>query len=146
MKNVFLGTSFSGHVNYETGEVNPDFRAKVELMLVALRSKDFDVFCAVEHEGWVISDIPPEVGVREDLARIDESDAMLAYLPPDILSEGLQFELGYALNSGKPTILATELGTKIGYFNQGVVNLGLVKHIVFDSPESLATQIVDVIN
>ncbi|HSH18705.1 MAG TPA: nucleoside 2-deoxyribosyltransferase [Candidatus Saccharimonadales bacterium] len=143
MNRLFLGTSFSGHVNYETGEVNPDYRKKIEDVIDALRTVgNFMVFCAVEHEQWVIAnDISPEVGVEKDLAEIDESDAMLALLPTGLISAGLQYEIGYADARGRRVLLATETGTELAYFNQGAVNLGRATHIEYDSPESLATQV-----
>jgi hypothetical protein len=143
MNRLFLGTSFSGHVNYETGEVNPDYRKKVEDVLAALRTiGHYTVFCAVEHENWVIDkDIPPEVGVQKDLAEIDESDVVLALLPTGLISGGLQWEMADAARSGKPVLMATEAGSELAYFNQGVVNLGLAAHIEYDSPESLVAQV-----
>lgn len=143
MKRLFLGTSFSGHVDYETGRVNPEYRRQVEVMIEALRKTgEFTVFCAVEHEGWVVaSDVPPEVGVKKDLAEIDESDVMLAVLPTGLISGGLQYEIGYAEAKGKKVVLASEVGAKLAYFNQGAVNLGRVAHLEYDSPDSLAAQV-----
>lgn len=143
MSQVFLATSFSGHVNYETGEVKPDYREKIEAIINALRTVGgFTVFCAVEHENrLIISDSPPEVGVKKDLAEIDNSDLVLAVLTAGVISEGLQYEVGYADGKVKKVILATEAGSKLAYFNQGAANLGRVAHIEYDSPESLAKQV-----
>jgi len=65
MSRLFLATSFSGHVDYETGVISPDYRHNIESILASLRETGgFTVFCAVEDEGWTISaDTPPEVGV-----------------------------------------------------------------------------------
>lgn len=143
MSRLFLGTSFSGHVDFETGQINPDYRKHVEGMIDALRTiGGFTVFCAVEHEGWVIAtDVPPEVGVEKDLAEIDNSDVMLALLPTGMISGGLQYEIGYAEGKGKKVVLASEVGSELAYFNQGAVNLGRVAHLEYDSPESLAEQV-----
>lgn len=71
MKKLFLGTSFSGHVDYKTGQVDGDFRAKIEEILKEIRkSGDLEVFCAVEYEGWVISEISPGEGAKKDLEEI----------------------------------------------------------------------------
>ena len=139
MNRIFLATSFSGHVDYETGEVNPDYREKVEVAINTLRAVGgFTVFCAAEYENWIIaSDVPPELGVEKDLAEIDESDVMLALLPTGLISAGLQYEVGYAEAKGKIVVLATESGTELAYFNQGAVNLGRVKHVEYNSPTNL---------
>ena len=138
MNRLFLATSFSGHVNYETGEVNTDYREKVEAVI--------DTFCAVEHENWIIAnDIPPEVGVEKDLAEIDESDVVLALLPTGLISAGLQYEVGYADAKGKQVVLATESGSELVYFNQGAVNLGRVAHIEYESPENLVANMQQIL-
>jgi len=142
MKRLFLATSFSGHVNYETGEVNPDYRQEVEAVINALRTDGFTVFCAVEHEKWIIAkDILPEVGVKKDLAEIDESDVVIALLPVGLISAGLQYEVGYADAKGKKVILATELGSELAFFNQGAANIGRVAHVEYESPENLVAKI-----
>ncbi len=143
MSKLFLATSFSGHVNYETGEVNADYRHLVEVVIDTLRTVGgFIVFCAVEHENWIItSDAAPEVGVEKDLGEIDESDVVLALLPTGLISAGLQYEVGYADAKGKMVILATESGSELAYFNQGAANLGRVAHVEYESPENLVVNI-----
>lgn len=147
MNKVFLGTSFSGHVDYKTGQVNMDYRKHVEEILEALRTiGSFVVFCAVEHEGWVIAThTPPEVGVKKDLNEIDNSDILLALLPTDLISAGLQYEIGYADAKGKQILLATETGSELAYFNQGAVNLGHASHFEYESPDSLAQHVFSLV-
>lgn len=147
MNRLFLATSFSGHINYETGEVNTDYREKVELVIEALRNAGgFTVFCAIEHENWIIaSDIPPEIGVEKDLAEIDESDIVLGLLPTGLISAGLQYEVGYADAKGKQVVLAIESGSELTYFNQGAANLGRVAHIEYESPENLVANMRQVL-
>jgi len=141
MKNLFLATSFSGQVDYETGQVKPEFRKSIEKILEALRNVGgFAVFCAVEHEGWIISDAPPEEGVKKDLQEIDKSDVFLA-LVHDAVSGGVQYEIGYADGTGKSVFIATPEDTNLIYFNQGAANLGRVTHLEYASPELLATQV-----
>lgn len=141
MKRLFVATSFSGHVDYETGQVNPEFRKSIEETLDALRSVGgFAVFCAVEYEGWVISDVPPEVGVEKDLEEIEKCDVFLALLHGAV-SAGVQYETGYADAKEKQVIVATPSDTNLSYFNQGAVNLGRSKHVRYDSPELLAAQV-----
>ena len=119
---IFLATSFSGKVD-ETGAVLPEFRKLLEWLLSALRQTGHEVHCAVESEGWVISDLDPEVGATEDLSIIDGADCFIGLLSNNI-SAGLQFELGYAVHAGKKVIFIPEANTKLGWFNQGVVNAG----------------------
>lgn len=143
MYKLFLGTSFSGHIDYETGQVEHEYKMHVEEILTALRSIDsITVFCAVEQEKWHIdSSDTPETGVKVDLIEIENSDVILALLPSGIISSGLQYEIGYAEAKGKQVVLASEVHEKLSYFNQGVVNLGRVLHVEFSSPLSLAEQV-----
>lgn len=141
VKRLFLAVSFSGKVNYETGEVLPEHRAFVESVLESLRGiGQFTVFCAVEHEGWKIKNEPPEVGVKKDLTEIDASDVFVA-LVDESPSAGVQFETGYAVAKGKRTIIASDTATKLAYFNEGVTNLGLAEYVLFDHAQSLASSI-----
>lgn len=141
MKTIFLATSFSGKVNYDTGEVLPEFREFIEGVLTELRKRGgVEVFCAIEHEGWKIADEPPEVGVQKDLAEIDKADVLLAVVG-DTPSAGVQFEIGYAVAKGKRLVLATDAQTKLAYFNDGVVGLGRADLVVYKDAQSLAGQL-----
>lgn len=141
MTRIFLATSFSGKVNYDTGEVLPEFRGFIEGVLAELRKQaDTEVFCAIEHEGWKITDEPPEVGVQKDLAAIDKADVLLA-LVDETPSAGVQFEIGYAVAKGKRVVLATEAQTKLAYFNDGVVGMGGAELVVYGAAEDIAAQI-----
>jgi hypothetical protein len=141
MKKVFLSTSFSGKVNEMTGEVLPEFRKEIEGILEALRkSGDLDVFCAVEDEGWSIDNTPPEVGVKHDIERVDTSDVLIA-LVEDVISAGVQFELGYAVAKGKQVILASAMNAKVAYFNQGVVSNGMMTLVTYDNVATLVKQL-----
>ena len=72
MNRLFLATSFSGHVNYETGEVNPDYREKVEAVIDTLRTVGgFTVFCAVEHENWIIASDVPDTLIGKKVISLD---------------------------------------------------------------------------
>lgn len=140
-KKLFVATSFSGKVDYETGKVLPEFRIEVEAILVALRAiEGLFVFCAVEHEGWRMSNDPPEIGVRNDLIEIDKADALLALLL-DRPSEGVQYEMGYAAAKGKPVIVSTSADLKLGYFNQGLASLESVNHMHYSDPMMLTEQV-----
>ncbi len=146
MTNLFVCTSFSGHVNYETRCVNPDYRESIASILDAIRSVGkLSVFCAIEHEGWIVSDKSAGLGVKKDLDELDKSDAVLALPPAGIVSGGLQYEMGYADGKGKQLIVATEQGVELAYFNEGIVELGRAEHIIYDGGAMLAQQVSDIV-
>ena len=142
---LFFATSFSSKVNYGTGLVLPEFRVYVSDLLNALREiGGFSVFCAAEYEGWKIGDEPAHVGVAKDLEEIKKNDIFLA-LESERPSWGVSYELGEARTLGKHAILASPKGQKLGYFAQGVVDLGLIPHISFSGAQDLATQVKAII-
>lgn len=142
MKKVFLSTSFSHVTDYRTGTVQPEFRKSIESILQSLRKEaGVQVFCAMEDEGWKLGgDEPPEIGVKHDIAVIDDADILLA-LVHDQPSVGVQFEIGYMVAQGKPVILAMQAGTQLAYFNQGLVSAGMVTLITYDDAKSLSRQL-----
>jgi len=118
----------------------PEYQAFVTQILESLRKEEGDVFCAVEFEGWKVSETPPEISLTKDLEEIDGADVLLA-LVHDRPSVGVQFELGYAVAKGKRVIIARSSRDDLSYFNQGIVGAGLVTHISYDSNEALLTQL-----
>jgi nucleoside 2-deoxyribosyltransferase len=142
MKKVFLATSFSGKVDMHTGQVLPAFRAVIENLLRELRKDDVcEVFCAVEHEGWMIANnVPPEVGVQKDLQAIEDAEVVVA-LMDNQPSAGVQFELGYAAAKGKQIVVAHHAGEKLAYFNQGAVSFGLMTQLAYETSEALIGQL-----
>lgn len=124
---VFVSCSFSSKVNYETGQVDPEYRDYIEGILKQVRGLGLTAFCAIEYENWQIADEPPEVGVNVDLDTIDVSDRLLVLLGRD-KSDGRSDEQGYARGIGKPVFFLREPGTdSLSYWNQGLVNSGRVK-------------------
>lgn len=142
-KRIFLATSFSTKVS-DDGKVLPEFREHLEGIINTLKDAGFEVFCAAQKEGWNISQQPPEVGLEEDISEIDKSDILLALLQEDV-SAGVQFEIGYCVGTGKQVIIATKKGADLKYFNQGIVNLGLVKHTAYADAEELAGKVADIV-
>lgn len=141
-RRLFLSTSFTVHVDDKTGMVKPEFKAEVEQVIAALRTIDnLIVFCAVEHEGWVISKEPPEVSIKKDLSKIKKADLVVALLPSGASTGGVQFEIGAAYALGKKVLVATKSDAKLGFFNQGAVNLGYIEHLRYKNTASLAEQI-----
>jgi hypothetical protein len=135
---VFVTCSFSGKVNYDTGEVDMAYRQYIAGVLQEIRDLGLTVFCAIEHEGWRIGQDPPEVGVNTDLGTIDAADQLLVLLTGE-KSEGSSYEAGYAARAGKPVsfMLGPDAG-ELSYWNQGLVNSGRVKLIA--SPHELLTR------
>jgi nucleoside 2-deoxyribosyltransferase len=140
MSKLFLSTSFSSQVDLETGEVHADFRKKIQAIIDELAGAGFKVFCAVEHEGWVINNQAPEIGINKDLEQIDSSDVFVALLH-DSISAGVQFETGYAVGKGKKVFVTTACDDKLAYFNQGAATAGKVTHILYDDPKLLAQEV-----
>jgi nucleoside 2-deoxyribosyltransferase len=146
MKRVFLSTSFSSQVSYDTGEVLPAFRTALEGVLKALRQQpDMEVFCAIEDEGWKITTTPSDKGVAKDISEVEHADVLVA-LMEDKPSAGVQFEIGYAVAKGKQVVLAAKAGEQLAYFNQGLVGAGLVTYVAYDDAASLATQLPIAVN
>jgi nucleoside 2-deoxyribosyltransferase len=142
MRRIFLSTSFTAQVNYRTGVIHPEFKESIKQITAALRNiDDFTVFCAVEYEGWVVSKEPPEVSIKKDLAEIKKADLIVALVTAGDPSGGVQFEMGVACALGKKVFAATQPGTELNFFNQGVVNLGHIEHLRYEDPPSLARQI-----
>ena len=143
---VFLSTSFSGQVNTSTGRIQLGYQAFLEHFLTGVRQAfTGELYCALEAEAWEISEDPAEVGVQNDLIKIDESDVLLA-LMYDKSSVGAQFEVGYAVAKGKRVIIASALDVPLAYFNQGAVSLGLASAITYDSADSLIQNVVVALN
>lgn len=139
-RRVFFATSFSGHVDYETGEVHEDFRERLQELLITLRSAGFDMYCAVESEGWKIASETPGKGMARNFAEIDKCDVFLA-LVDKAGSDGRGVEIEHAYNEGKQVILITGSGEELGWVMQELVALGRVQHIHYDQYEDLAKQL-----
>ncbi len=134
---VFLATSFSGKLDAITGEMVPEYREFIEQLLAGLRKvPGCEVFCASEDEGWRISEALPEIGVKGDLDELEQTDVLFA-LMHDKPSAGVQFELGYAVAKGKRVIVALAADEPLAYYNQGIVSMGLMTEITYDSIDSL---------
>lgn len=132
---IFLSCSFSTKVDYNTGEVLLEFRRELESILGALRVAGHTVFAAIEDEDWKIGNKPPKVGAQVDINQINKSDVLLALLH-DSPSAGVQWEIGYANALKIPVFIASQDGSKLAYWNQGLVGLKLVEQIDYDVTDS----------
>jgi nucleoside 2-deoxyribosyltransferase len=143
---VFLSTSFSGQINPVSDHIQLEYQAFLEHILTGVRQAyTGEVYCALEAEGWELSEEPAEVGVQSDLTKIDESDVLLALIS-DKPSAGVQFEIGYAAAKGKRVIIASGADVPLAYINQGAVSLGLASAITYDTPDSLIQNVVVALN
>lgn len=120
---IFLAIAYSSQVNYETGEVFPEYKQEVENTIDTITAIGHEVFCALKADQYRINDSDPAAAFKLDEKKIKESDALLAVLASKT-SEGVQTEIGMAIALGKTVILAHEADQKLGWFNQAIVKAG----------------------
>jgi hypothetical protein len=138
---IFFATSFSGHVDYETGEVQEDFRKRIENLLTALRNVGkFAVHCSVESEDWKISQKVPGDSMAENFANIKTSPIFLA-LVDSVGSDGRGVEIEHAYNSGSRVFLATGPGEELGWVMKEIVAMGRAEHIAYEESEELVEEL-----
>jgi nucleoside 2-deoxyribosyltransferase len=131
---LFLSTSFSHKIDYDTGEVLPEFRREIEQMLAAVRAAGHEVFAAVEREGWKLSDEPPEACAEFDIKQLDEADALLAILH-DRASAGVQWEMGYADGLGKKVYVVQEDEDSMEYWNRALEGMGRITRLPYSQAD-----------
>lgn len=122
---VFVAASYSSKVNYDTGEVFPEYKDWLERTLVTLESYGHEVFCALRADEYKINDASPAEAYRLDVGEIDCADAMLAILS-EKASEGVSTEMGMAIALGKKIIAAYEDPAHIRYFNDAMIQAGVM--------------------
>lgn len=144
MKNIFFATSFSGHVDYDTGVVHDDFRERLQELLTALRGSGCEVYCAVEAEAWRIASETPGVGMSRNFTEIEKRDVFLA-LVDKVGSDGRGVEVEHAYNAGRQVVLATGPGEELGWVMQELVALGRARHFAYERPEDLVKQLAAVV-
>ncbi|MCL2451947.1 nucleoside 2-deoxyribosyltransferase [Candidatus Saccharibacteria bacterium] len=125
---VFVATSYSSQVNYETGEVYPEYREYLERQFSVIESAGGEVFSAVRHDGYRINDTSPAEAFRVDLDEIKKCDVFIAFLNSKI-SAGVQTEIGIALTMGKKILLARPADVKSEYFNDALIHAGVAEGI-----------------
>lgn len=126
---IFVGTSYSTKVNYDTGEVFPEFQVWLENILLILEQAGRETFCAMRADGYKINDADPAKAFFLDMEHIQESDAMLMFTD-DHISAGLQVEIGVGAALKKKVILAHLPEHKLAYFNAAMVQSGTVKELL----------------
>lgn len=125
---IFVATSYSSKVNYETGEVFAEYRDWLEGILTTLESTGHSVFCALRADGYKINDADPAMAFQLDMDNINTSDVLFAILTHKV-SAGVQTEVGAAIALGKAVILAKEDDVKSEWFNVAMQKAGVVDEI-----------------
>ncbi len=123
---IFIASSYSSKVNFETGQVQPEYRQWLEGIIDLLENQGHEVFAAIRKDNYKINNQDPASACRLDIARIKESDVLLALLTSGV-SGGVQTEVGIAVALGKKVILAHEPEQQLSYFNAAMVKAGVVK-------------------
>lgn len=131
---VFVATSYSSKVNYDTGEVFPEYKQWLENILTMLEQAGHEPFCALRADQYKINDEDPAKAFFLDMEHIQASDVILVLLD-DHVSAGVQVEIGVGVALKKNVILAHLPEHKPAYFNAAMVQSGTVKEVLlpFDS-------------
>lgn len=120
---IFVAASYSSKVNYETGEVVPDYRDWLESVLDTLEGFGHTVFCALRVDKYKIDSGDPAGAFNLDIRQLRSSDALIA-LVDDKASTGVQTEVGYALALGKMVVFAHESNSELSWFNKAIIRAG----------------------
>jgi ABC-type branched-subunit amino acid transport system ATPase component len=131
---VFVAASYSSKVNYDTGEVFPEYKEWLENILTALERQGHQVTCALREDNYRINDADPAGAAKDVITWVQASDAMLALLS-DKISGGVQTEIGMCVAWNKKVVLAHEPAHDLGYFNDALVKAGLVHELMLPLDE-----------
>lgn len=130
MKRIFIATSYSSKVDYETGKVHDDYKVWLESQLVMFESQGFEVFCALRVDGYRINNEDPASAYNLDTKEIKKSDILVALLS-DHVSSGVQTEIGFALALDKKVILVHSKEVNLSWFNKSIISAGRATEIVY---------------
>jgi len=126
---IFVATSYSSQVNYETGEVFPEYKEWLEDNLTLLEKLGHTVFCALRADEYKINDADPAEAFSLDEAEIEKADALIAFVT-DKVSAGVQTEVGMAIAQKKLVVIAHLAEHALAYFNQAIVSAGQANEAV----------------
>lgn len=126
--NIFVAASYSTQVNYETGEVFPEYKEWLEENLSTIEGLGHTVFCALRADQYRINDADPAAAFRLDIEQIEASDALLALVDTKV-SAGVQTEVGYALALGKQVVLGHSPDVELAWFNKAIIKAGQAKAV-----------------
>lgn len=124
--NIFVSASYSSKVNYDTGEVFPEYKEWLENILTLIEDQGHTVFCALRADQYRINDADPADAFSLDMKHIRESEVILALLS-DKVSAGVQTEIGVGVALGKIVIIAHTPEDELAYFNAAMVKAGVVQ-------------------
>lgn len=127
--NIFVAASYSSEVNYETGEVNPEYQAWLENNLDRLEKLGHTVFCALRADQYKINDTDPAEAFRLDEEEIEKADGLLAFVT-DKPSPGVQTEIGIAIAARKRIVIAHLPEHPLAYFNNAVIRAGKASELI----------------
>lgn len=130
---IFVAASYSSQVNYETGEVLPEYKEWLEGHLERIEKFGHAVFCALRADEYKINDGDPAEAFSLDEREIDGADALLAFVT-DKVSAGVQTEIGMAIAKGKHVVIAHLGEHALGYFNQAIIMADQASELIL--PES----------
>ena len=125
---LFVAASYSSQVNYETGEVFPEYKEWLENTLSVVEALGHTVFCALREDQYKINDSDPAAAFSLDLEHIEGSEGLLALLS-DKPSAGVQTEIGVAIALKKRVYLAHLPEHPLAYFNEAMLRAGVVQEI-----------------
>lgn len=120
---IFVAASYSSQVNYETGEVFPEYKEWLEANIELLEGLGHTVFCALRADDYKINDTDPAEAFSLDEAEIEKADGLIAFVT-DTVSAGVQTEIGMAIAKKKRVVIAHLGEHAIGYFNQAIILAG----------------------
>jgi len=125
---LFVAASYSSQVNYETGEVFPEYKEWLENTLGTIEALGHAVFCALREDRYKINDSDPAAAFSLDLEHIEGSDGLMALLT-DKPSAGVQTEIGVAVALKKRVWLAHLPEHQLAYFNEAMLLAGVVQEV-----------------
>ena len=138
---IFVAASYSSKVNYDIGEVFPEYKEWLEDILTTLENMGHTVFCALRADQYKINDVDPAAAFNLDMDHIHESEVILALLG-DKVSAGIQTEIGVGVALGKKVIVAHAPEDALAYFNAAMVKAGVVDELELPLDEAKLTVVL----
>jgi nucleoside 2-deoxyribosyltransferase len=126
---IFVLASYSSKVDYDSGEVFPEYKDWLEGILTSIEEAGHEVFCALRADQYKINDSDPASAFSLDMKQLEESDAILALLE-DSPSTGVQTEIGVGVALKKIVILAHSSEDKLAYFNAAMLRAGVTRELL----------------
>lgn len=136
---IFVAASYSSQVNYETGEVFPEYQSWLEGNLEKLEKYGHTIFCALRADKYRINDANPAEAYSLDESEIKAADGLLAFVT-DKVSAGVQTEIGMAIAMKKIVVIAHLSDHPLGYFNNAIVSAGQANELILPIASDPFTQ------